>query len=245
MQMEKKTFQPFTLIELLVVIAIIAILAGMLLPALNAAREKGRRATCVGNLKQIGGGMHFYANDFSSVLPAVFHTTGSDLGLSFDDFLGAGGYDGRIPMPWAQQIKNRLRTGDGEEKYASRIYICESGMASTGCGAFTGVYGSAKDCLLRSYACNRISTSEPMDAFRHLSKFKRTSNFILAADRSAAGNVMGSASCADICPQRITSGLGLLNYQVHQGRANHLLLDGHVETLSYDQTVVRDMWVIQ
>ena len=84
----------FTLIELLVVIAIIAILAAMLMPALQSAREKGRSGACVNNLKQLSSALTFYANDHNDFFVLTVNDSWSEFWCgsgSFNDIKPVGG----------------------------------------------------------------------------------------------------------------------------------------------------------
>ncbi len=137
----------FTLIELLVVIAIIAILASMLLPALQKAKAKALQASCESNLKQIGLAFHMYTNDYSEMTPTF--GIEDDPVLKFD-----GWWDTRL-LPYA-----------GDQK----VFICPVEPFSTlqdkhrSCHTYEGHYGGY------SGTCNVWWSPHKMTQYKYLSE---------------------------------------------------------------------------
>lgn len=131
-----KTAKRFTLIELLIVVTIIAILAALLLPALNSARMRARSVRCVANLKQIGLGYMLYLETSNDVFPLSYKTGGSWLN-NWISYIAPT--LGRSVESW----------GDWEKVYSTGNFACPSWSDRT--------YGYAANAFLTWPVHHRIT----------------------------------------------------------------------------------------
>jgi prepilin-type N-terminal cleavage/methylation domain-containing protein/prepilin-type processing-associated H-X9-DG protein len=142
----RRARRAFTLVELLVVIAIIGILIALLLPAVQAAREAARRSACSNNLKQLGLGLHNYADVYRGPIP-ISYSNNSRAPINWGNDTTSQAHSwmqGILPFieqaPLYARIRFNLPLSDPENTAVSRtvvpVYICPTD--NVGNGLMTG-----------------------------------------------------------------------------------------------------------